>query len=188
MATRLERILDSLENLNSRIDRLQEREAARRADSEARAAEIEERRRYRRQQENQVSMSDLQSRADDALGVWNVRAPSPSADDTRRSYRLRLLSLASRRLPPGDELRRVDLRLLGNDAIDIFEPKIFAACKDAVHRVDTLAVGEMREIRDKRLGSDISTFVGERSFVVDMQANNRRVTQFAKRDGSFREE
>lgn len=175
------KIADSLERLGGRLDRAERRE---RDHNNVLLAQ----KRYKQQMANQAQMSDLQARADDALSVWNIRAPSPSADDTRRSYRLRLLNLATRQLPPADELRRLDLRALGSDALDIFEPQILEACKSAVHRVDTLAPRQEREIKSEKDGRKFSSFVAERSFVMDMMPEARRVTQFAKRDGSFREE
>jgi hypothetical protein len=83
-------------------------------------------------------------------------------------------------------LRRSDLRLLGNDVLDIFAPQIFEACKHAVHRVDTLAPGQEREIKTEKDGRRFSTFVSQKSFVVDMQPAARRVTSFADKDGIHR--
>jgi hypothetical protein len=175
------KIADSLDHLGQRLDRVERRERAR---NDALEAE----RRYRRQMSNQAANADLQGRADDALEPWGIRAPAPSAEDTRRSYRLRLGRLCQAQLPPGDELRRLDLSAAPSDVLDIFEPRIFQACKDAVHRVDTLAPGQEREIRVEKDGRRFSSFVAEKSFVIDMQPEARRVTQFAKRDGTFREE
>jgi hypothetical protein len=175
------KIADSLDHLGRRLERIGSRE-------QERNDRLEAERRYRRQMANQAAMADLQSRADDALEPWGIRAPSPSAEDTRRSYRLRLLGLAARQLPPSDDLRGLDLGAVGSDVLDIFEPKIFRACKDAVHRVDTLAPGQEREIKVEKDGRRFSSFVAERSFVVDMQPEARRVTQFARKDGTFREE
>jgi hypothetical protein len=182
----MRRILDALEHTSDRLAAMQAREERARADSLAKAREIEERQRYKRQQINQSEMVDLQAIADDALAPWSIRAPAPSADDTRRSYKIRLLDLAAKQLPPGDPLRRSDLRLLGNDVLDIFAPQIFEACKNAVHRVDTLAPGQEREIKTEKDGRRFSTFVSQKSFVVDMQPEARRVTSFADRDGVHR--
>jgi hypothetical protein len=186
--TMMQRILAALEHTSDRLAAMQAREERARADSLARARVTEERVRYSRQQANQAEMVDLQAIADDALAPWSIRAPAPSADDTRRSYKIRLLDLAAKQLPPGDPLRRGDLRLLGNDVLDIFAPQIFEACKNAVNRTDTLAPGQEREIRQEKDGRRFSSFVSERSFVVGMMPEARRVVQFAKRDGTFREE
>jgi hypothetical protein len=184
----MQRILDSLEHANARLDALQRREDRARADSEARAAESAERARYRQQMRDHDRMIDLQSRADDALAPWSIRAPQPSSSDDVRSYRLRLARIAARQLPPGHELRRIDLSICDDDFGDVVVPQIFNACRDAVNRVDTLAPGQMREIKEEKHGRRFSTFVGAESFVKSMMPEARRVVQFAKRDGTFREE
>jgi hypothetical protein len=188
MASPLRRILDSLSHLDDRVTAMQRREDARRADSLAKAREIEERRDYRRQMRNQTEMADLQAVADDALSPWNIRAPAPSATDDRRSYQLRLARLAARQLPPGDELRSIDLGGCDDGVLRHFVPDIFKACKEAVNRADTLAPGQMREVKETTAGkADITRFVGSESFVKAMQPPARRVTQFCRKDGSMRD-
>jgi hypothetical protein len=178
--------LDSLTDLNSRIDRMAAREAQRRADSERAARQLHERQRYQRQQQNQAAMADLQSRADDALSPWSIRAPSPSAEDDERSYRLRLMKLAASQLPPEHELR-FSFGSLSDHALSVFEPRVLQACRDAVSDASTLPEGRMREVKEDRDGRRFSSFVGAESFVKSMMPEARRVTAFCRRDGSFRD-
>jgi hypothetical protein len=96
--------------------------------------------------------------------------------------------LAAAQLPPGHELRSVNLSALDDDVLDIFTPRIFRACKDAVTDTSTLPEGGMREVKERTAGAaDITRFVGSESFVKAMQPPARRVTQFCRKDGSMRD-
>jgi hypothetical protein len=121
-----------------------------------------------------------------SLGTFARRLRRRTTTGAR--YRLRLGRLAKRQLPPGHELRSINLGSCPDAVLDVFLPKIFRACKEAVTRPDTVPDGEMREIRARDpVGRDIRTFIGKKSFVVDMMPEARQVLKWARQDGTFRE-
>jgi hypothetical protein len=134
------------------------------------------------------AFADDQALADDALSVWNRRAPAPRAYEQRSAYRRRLARIAGEFLPPGHQLKGVRLDDCTPSVVGIFYPEIMKAVREAVTLADTVPKGELRQIdRHDGVGRKITTFVGRKSFVVDMQAPSKRVVQFAKMDGAFRE-
>jgi hypothetical protein len=128
---------------------------------------------------------------DDALAPWDRRAPSPRAYETRAEYRRRLCRIASRYLPPDHELKhvldeRADNQETDRRLVSIFFPKILEAAKRSVKCVDTCPPGTLRRIAERDFGGrEIVSYVGRRPFTDDYHAANRRVVQFADRQGNF---
>jgi hypothetical protein len=126
--------------------------------------------------------------ADEALQPWNRRAPPPRIDESRHEYRCRLARIAARYLPPDHELKNARLDECEPSVARIFFPKIMAEVKSAVDSSDTVPNGQLRQIdRLDATGRKITTFVGRESFVKAMQAPSKRVTQFARLNGTFAE-
>jgi hypothetical protein len=125
---------------------------------------------------------------DSALEPWSRTAPAPKSGETRADYRRRLCALAAGFLPPDHRLKDVGIERCDADVVDIFFPEILAATKDAVRCVDTVPYGSLREVvRHDSSGRKITDFVGAESFVKSMGRENRRVTQFCRRDGTLRD-
>jgi hypothetical protein len=125
----------------------------------------------------------FQARADAALETWGVRAPPPMSTDLPgypEAYRRELLYMAKKRLPDGHDLRQVQVRHCPMDAFEIFEPQIYAACKEAGTRNDSVASGEERicERVNPQNGHRELTFLRRNSFIVDFKAPVRRVASF----------
>jgi hypothetical protein len=168
-----------------RLAAAEEREARERRDATARADEA----RYLRSREHlldvQATARQYQARADDALQPWSLRAPAFVAGESLGDYRLRLARLAQRQLPEDDELRSLRLKTLPDDAYASLEPQIFAACKEAGNRPDSVAAGEMRQVEriDPANGQKVIEFLGQRSFIHDLKAPVRRVVGFRTDQG-----
>jgi len=129
-----------------------------------------------------------QARCDDALEAWGVRAPGPVVSDSPdypEKYRRELLYLAKKRLPEGHELRDFQVRHLPLDAFEIVEPQIYAACKQAASRNDSVPPGEMRMVKTKnpQNGQEMISFYGRESFVKDFKAPIRYVRGFLTAHG-----
>jgi hypothetical protein len=111
--------------------------------------------------EFQARARSLQERADNALEPWSIRAPSLVAGESLGEYRRRLLILAKKQLPSDHDLRRVQVRQLASDALAVFEPQIYQACKLAAYRPDSVPPGTLRCIEEKdQNGLTINRFVG----------------------------
>jgi hypothetical protein len=107
----------------------------------------------------------LQSRCDDSLEPWSIRAPSLVAGESLDDYRRRLLILAKRQLPADHQLRKVQIKALPAEAVPIFERQIYPACRDAAYLPDSVPEGTLRLVPEKDAnGLTINRFVGKRWF------------------------
>jgi hypothetical protein len=147
-----------------------------------------------------------QARADDALEPWGIRAPAPVLSDDPgypEEYRRDLLYMAKKRLPKDVEmtgltsnpkeimntsyLRALKVRSVPLAAFEIFEPQIYAACKQAGNRNDSAPEGEMRMVEkiDPQNGRKFNEFLGTRSFIHDLKPPVRRVLGFLQSNGRY---
>ena len=126
--------------------------------------------------ERQARFASFQSRADEALEPFDVRAPAPVAGESARDYAIRVLELAQSYIPPSNPLSNVRLRLLDNEILNTFRPQIFKAVADAALSPESVPEGEMRQRVqvDPNTGHKQRVWIGEQSFVVDMGAQNRK--------------
>jgi hypothetical protein len=127
--------------------------------------------------ERQVRFADFQHRADTALEPFSVRAPSPVAGESARSYAIRVLTLCQEKIPPSNPLSSVDLMRCDDATINVFRPQIFEAVEKAAWSTESVPPGEMKErVKvDANTGAKQRHFIGERSFVCDMGVPSRRV-------------
>jgi hypothetical protein len=133
--------------------------------------------------EQDRALRTYQRRADDALEPWGLRAPPPMSTDLpgyAEAYRRELLLMAKRRLPEDHDLRTVQVRKMPLDALEIFEPQILAACKEAGSRNDSVAPGEERIYTrvNPENGHKENTFLRRDSFINDFKSPIRRVASF----------
>jgi hypothetical protein len=130
--------------------------------------------------QQQSSARIYQERFDNALSPWGVRADAPTLgqdiDDYRRQHLVRIKKL----LPEGHELRKVQIRSLPADVLNVFEPQFLGAASDSAFRPDAVPAGtiERRESVDGNTGRKIVHWIGERSFTHDFTRPGRRVTSF----------
>jgi hypothetical protein len=117
-----------------------------------------------------------QERADDALAPWGIRAQARRDGEPLGDYRRRLVDRLQKRLPEDDQWYGKDLGYLEGDAFTNVENQIYAGAKQAAYQPDSAPPGEMREIveRDGN-GNKLVRFVGQRSFVCDFAALNKKV-------------
>jgi hypothetical protein len=181
----LQTALAKMDELHHRLAIAEGREARERADAQHRADQAS----YLRSREHlldvQATARQYQARADDALSTWNIRAPQYTAGESVMDYRRRLAKLAQRQLPDDHELRGVRLKRLDDDVFTPFEPKIFAACKEAGTKPDSAAPGEMRMVEKVDPGNrqKMIEFLGTRSFIHDFKPLVRRVRSFWTGEG-----
>src|SRR6516225_11086200 len=130
----------------------------------------------------------FQARADAALETWGIRAPPPISTELpgyAEAYRRELAYMAKKRLPEDHELHKVQVRRCPLDALTIFEPQIYAACKEAGTRPDSVAPGEERIHThiNQQNGHKELTFLRRDSFINDFKAPVRRVASFRTPQG-----
>jgi hypothetical protein len=128
----------------------------------------------------QASGRVYQERYDNALQPWDIRAPAPVIGQDIDAYRRDTLVKIKKQLPEGHELRKVQIRQLDNDVLDIIEPKLLQACRHEAYNPESVPLGQMRRVVDidPQNGQKIVKFIGQRSFVFDMGRPGRRVVSF----------
>src|SRR5262249_56733411 len=87
-------------------------------------------------------------------------------------YRRDLCYLAKKRLPEDHELRNFQVKHIPLDAFEVAEPQIYAACKQAAARNDSVPPGELRMVKTKNPdnGQEMSSFYGRRALIDDFKA------------------
>jgi hypothetical protein len=136
---------------------------------------------------------EAQSRADSAFQNWGRRAPSARMGESLAHYKRRLARIGAREyLSPDHELKfalddvSCDTPSERRFIHSFFEP-IMKAIEQAVYDASSVSKNRLREVnRLDSSGRRITNFVGE-SFVKALGAENRRVTQFARQDGTLRD-
>jgi hypothetical protein len=190
MTSQLERVLDSINDLNKRINRFQRREERARADSEERARKARYNDEYQDRISRQARFNDFQAKIDSLLEPFGVRAPAPSSGQSARSYKIALLQMLQDQLPPysttnidvGEgrmanvgQLARFPLARVDDSVIDIMSPQIQAAAKAMAFDKASVPEGEMKPRKRMAMnGADVTEWIGTRSFVKDLGRENRR--------------
>jgi hypothetical protein len=161
---------------------MEQREERARADSLDRASTARQLTSREHLMQVQATARAYQARADTALDPWGIRAPSPVAGEPLDAYRRNLLILAKKQLPEDHELRRVTVRQLPSSALSPFEDQIYAACKDAAYRPDSVPPGNLRRVEEVDAnGLKIVKFVGQECFVKEFTRPVARFVFAARR-------
>ena len=128
----------------------------------------------------QASGRVYQEQFDNAFQPWGVRAGAPVLGESIDSYRQKELIKAKRLLPDDHQLRQVQIRKLPSDALDVFQPQILKACREAAYRADTVPVdAPLRRVEEVDAnGLKIVKWIGQRSFVHDFTRPGRGVISF----------
>jgi hypothetical protein len=131
----------------------------------------------------QASARVYQARADSVFQEWGFRAAAPTLGQDPEDYRRDLAVTAKKQLPYGHELRKVKLWKLPRDVFEVMEPQVYAACREAASRPDSVPPGEIREVVkiDPKNGHKEIHFLGRESFVRQMGREGRRVVSFMHR-------
>jgi hypothetical protein len=175
-AALLARAQENLAALTRQLERAERREARARSDSLERASEA----RQLTSRENMLALEATarayQSRCDDSVQPWGIRAPALVAGAPLDDYRRDLLILAKKRLPEDHELRRVQVRQLPDSALPVFEDKIYAVCKASAMRPDSVPPGELRRVEEvDRNGLKVIKWIGQRCFTDQFTQPGRSV-------------
>lgn len=176
----LRNALSRLDEMNHKMSALEEREQREAREARERADDA----RYLTSREHlldlQAEKRKLQARADDALQPWGERAPMPRADESIHGYRHRLANTVQKRLPEGDEMRRLDFDHMPPDVYNAFEQQLYPKVAAAADRSDSVAADELREVTriDPRNGHKVNLFFGRESFVKQFTRPGRRVVSF----------
>jgi hypothetical protein len=127
----------------------------------------------------QASGRVYQERYDNALAPWDQRAPSPTLGEDLDSYRRNTLVKIKRLLPDDHELRKIQIRKMPGDVLNVFEPQILQACRTEAYNPKTVPVGEFRRVVEiDSNGMKLVRWIGQESFVRAMSRPGRRVTSF----------
>jgi hypothetical protein len=134
--------------------------------------------------QQQASARVYQEKFDNALSPWGIRANAPTLDQDVDAYRRDHLVRIKKLLPDGHALRKVQVRALPRDALEVFEPQILAASSQSAFHPGSVPAGqiERREATDSS-GQKMIKWIGERSFVHDFTIPGRRVTSFRTDQG-----
>jgi hypothetical protein len=132
----------------------------------------------------QASGRIYQERYDNALAPWDQRAPAPVLGQDVDSYRRDTLVKIKRLLPDDHGLRKIQIRQMANDVLNVFEGQLLKACRAEAYNPKTVPVGEFRRVVDvDQNGMKIVKFIGQQSFVKDMGRPGRRVVSFRTDQG-----
>jgi hypothetical protein len=132
----------------------------------------------------QASGRVYQERYDDALQPWDQRAPPPVLGQDLDAYRRDTLVKIKRLLPDGHELRKVQIRKMPDDALNVFEPQILKAARAEAYNPNTVPRGEFRRVTEvDSNGLKIVKYIGQESFVRALTRPGRRVTSFRTDQG-----
>jgi hypothetical protein len=185
--TLLLKIADSMTSLSHRLDRFDQRERERgerlRREQSARA-DWEDRKR------RQAEFAGFQARIDTLLQPYHgLRAPAPGAGQSERSYKIELWGLLQQQLPPHldreidvghgrrvniAELARLQLGRCDDATLAVFGRQIEGAARALAFANDSVPEGDVEERRHVGVnGHDRREFIGTRSFVRDLAAENR---------------
>jgi hypothetical protein len=130
----------------------------------------------------QASARIFQERADDALAPWDIRAPHPTLGQDIDTYRRNLDIMLKRQLPEEHQLRKVQYRRCDNATLDIFEPQLYRAVRDAANDPSTVPPGEFRRVVEvDQGGTKIVKWIGQQSFVKQFTRPGRQVVSFLHR-------
>src|SRR5262245_398405 len=120
----LQHALSRLDEMNHKMSAIEIREQRERHDAQARADDAA----YLTSREHLLDVQSekrkFQGRGDDSLQPWGERAPPPIAGEGINAYRRRLAGVLQKRLPEGDQLRRLDFESMPMDAFNGFEPQL----------------------------------------------------------------
>jgi hypothetical protein len=176
IAAQLARAQENLAVLQAKLDKAERREARQRADSLDRADNARQFTGREHMMQVQATARAYQSRADEALETWGLRARAPTLGEPLDDYRRDLLIQCKRQLPEDHELRRVQVRQLADDALPVFEQRILAECKASAMRPDSVPPGELRRVETvDGNGLKIVSWIGQRCFTDQFTQPGRRV-------------
>jgi hypothetical protein len=126
---------------------------------------------------------EAQEKADSVLGHYGVRAPSPVASESTRSYRRRLSVYVQARLPPSHELRSIDLvNTRADDVFGAWEKQVYDEAERLHNDSSSVPAGQLVE-RDATSpgGPVIKEFYGEH-FVKGLTRPGRKVKRLIAAD------
>jgi hypothetical protein len=132
----------------------------------------------------QASGRIYQERYDNALAPWDQRAPAPVLGEDIDTYRRNTLVKIKRLLPDDHNLRKIQIRRMDDNVLNVFEGQLLKACRTEAYNPKTVPVGEFRRVVEiDNNGLKIVKFIGQQSFVKEMGRPGRRVVSFRTDQG-----
>lgn len=182
----IQELVSKVNKSSARMDAMEARHTeARRSDSAASDARSNAR--------DREAFGQAQSRADDAMQEFGLRARGPSSDETLRDYRRGLLKSVQSRLPSSHKWRNVSFAGMQEEALQVAEEQIYADAAMAAASVEGMEPGAIREVVtvDPITNLRTSRFFGPQSFVVAMGRPGRHAIirdprDFAERSDASR--
>jgi len=133
------------------------------------------------EQEHFNAARKFQEFYDNTLRKVGMRAPQPTLGQTVNDYRRETLRTLKRTLlPQVHELYKVNYRGLPADVLNPFEAQLLSAVVVEANNPIHVPVGELRKIEELDEYGKLKTirWIGQESFVKQMERPGRRVTSF----------
>ena len=133
------------------------------------------------EQEHFDAARKFQAFYDETLRKVGMRAPQPTLGQTVNNYRRETLRTLKRTfLPQVHELYKVNFRGLPADVLNPFETQLLSAVVVEANNPIHVPVGELRKIEELDEYGKLKTirWIGQESFVKQMERPGRRVTSF----------
>jgi hypothetical protein len=129
----------------------------------------------------------FQEHYDNLLCQIGFRAPQPIIGQMPDDYRREVMRTLKKQFLTHHPLNRINMRGLPSDVLPQFEQQVLQAAVSEAHNPLNVPLGEMRRI-DKRDETGVLKeicWVGQESFVKQMNRPGRRVLSFTTDQGRF---
>lgn len=121
---------------------------------------------------------------DDTLQRVGMKAPEPVLGQSVDNYRRESLRTMKKAFLQNHDLYKVNMRGLRADALPVFEGQVLEAVPVEAFNPMNVPKGEIKEIvQTMPNGSKIHLFLGQESFVKEMNRPGRRVASFRTDQG-----
>jgi hypothetical protein len=128
-----------------------------------------------------------QEQHDNALCQIGFRAPQPTIGQMQDDYRRETLRTIKKQFLTHHPLHRINMRGLDASVLPQFEQQVLQAAVSEAHNPKNVPLGELHRI-DKRDETGVLKeicWVGQESFVKEMNRPGRRVLSFTTDQGRF---
>ena len=136
------------------------------------------------EQEHFDTARKYQEYYDDALREVGIRIPAPVLGKATNHYRRETLHSLSQAALQNHELSKVDYRALKSDALAVIEAQVLAAVRTERVNPRNVPLGQIKPIKvlDQYGRTQMTKFIGQESFVKQLNRAGRRVLSFTAGD------